>query len=288
MNGYVLFAHRALGRWTSRGARLPAVQRDLFRAHVEMRADAWLASLWLASALAAFAGLLLGVLLALALPSLPLALRVVTPVGLAVVLGGWTYALVPLLLRNRANELAKDIDANLPHGLNYLLSLASAGLTPRDMWGSLAKADVFGPLAYEAGRIRRDLDVFGDDLLTALRNAQERSASKRFREFLQGAISAFQSGVDLQNYLRTKGAQYQRQAVEEQLKSFDAMGIMAEAFLVTVVAGPLFLVILLTVMSVSQGRGVIAWGYMLVLVFIPVAQLTVGALIKGMSPKGWG
>ena len=285
MNGYVSFSHRLLGRWSASRADAK-LQRTLFRAHVELRADAYLAAVWMSVGLAGLAGLVLGALLSAVAP-FPLPLRLLLPVALTGVLAGWAAAIAPVLLQNQANELGKVIDENLPHGLNYLLSLASAGLTPRDMWGSLAKAEVFGPLAYEAGRIRRDLDVFGHDLLTALRAAQERTASKRFEEFLQGAISAFQSGVDLENYLKTKGAQYQRQSVEEQLKNFDAMGIMAEAFLTTVVAGPLFLIILLTVMTVSEGRGVLAWGYALVLVFIPVAQVIVGALIKGMNPKVW-
>lgn len=287
MNGWLAFSHRMLGRWTSRPTpRLVLLQRALFRAHRETRADVHLSGLWMGAGLAGLGGLLVGTLVALVAP-FPLGARLLLPLVLAGVLLGWALALGPLLLKNQAKELGKVIDENLPHGLNYLLSLASAGLTPRDMWGSLAKAEVFGPLAYEAGRIRRDLDVFGEDLISALRAAQERTASKRFDEFLQGAISAFQSGVDLENYLKTKGAQYQRQAVEEQLKNFDAMGIMAEAFLTTVVAGPLFLIILLTVMTVNQGKGVLLWGYVLIVVFIPIAQIVVGALIKGMNPKVW-
>jgi flagellar protein FlaJ len=287
VNAYFALSHRLLGRWTStRTATLVPLQRALFRAHRETRADVHLSGLWMAAGLAGLAGLLLGTLVALAAP-LPPALRALLPLALAGTLFGWALALGPFLLRNQANELGKAIDEDLPHGLNYLLALASAGLTPRDMWGSLARAEVFGPLAYEAGRIRRDLDLFGDDLISALRAAQGRTASRRFDEFLQGAISAFQSGVDLENYLKTKGAQSQRQAVEEQLKSFDAMGIMAEAFLTTVVAGPLFLIILLTVMTVNQGKSVLLWGYVLVLAFIPLAQIVVGTLIKGMNPKVW-
>lgn len=288
MNGYLAFSHRLLGRWTSRPSpRLALVQRALFRAHRETRADVYLSGVWMSASLVGLSGLLTGTMLALLLP-MPLAARVLLPLGLAgASFAAYLVTMGPIVLQHQANELGKAIDENLPHGLNYLLSLASAGLTPRDMWGSLANASVFGPLAYEAGRIRRDIDVFGHDLITALRAAQDRTASKRFDEFLQGAISAFQSGVDLENYLKTKGVQYQRQAVEEQLRNFDAMGIMAEAFLTTVVAGPLFLIILLTVMTVNQGRGVLLWGYLLILVFIPISQIVVGAIIKSMNPKVW-
>lgn len=287
MNAFVRLSHQLLGRWTSRQDKaLADLQKLLYQAHVEVRADAWLSALWMGSLLAGLGGLLVGALAAALIPG-PLAPRLVIPLLAALLVGGWTRALGPLLLKNRATELAKDLDENLPHALNYLLALASAGLTPRDMWGSLARAPIFGPISVEASRIRRDLDVFGHDLLTALRHAQDRTPSRRFAEFLQGAISAFQSGVDLENYLRTKGAQAQRQAIEEQLRSFDSMGIMAEAFLVTVVAAPLFLIILLTVMTVSQGTGALFWAWLLVLVFIPVAQLIVGALVKSMNPKVW-
>lgn len=287
MNTFVQVGYRTFGRWSEKAGDAKTnkdIQKLLLQANWSIRAGAYRAAIWLASLIAGVAGMLLALPLAF-LPQAPLFGRILLPFVVGLFFGGMTYALAPLLLRNAAKEREKDIDENLAHGLNYMLALANAGLPPREVWASLARAKVFNELAVDAQRILRDLDVFGQDLLTAMRAAQERTPSKRFQEFLQGAISAFQSGVELESYLRHKGEQYQRAAVEEQLKTIDTMGLMAEAFLVVVVAAPLFLIILLTVMSINQGDKVLFYGYAMVLVFIPVTQLIIGTLVRSMNPK---
>jgi archaeal flagellar protein FlaJ len=288
MNGFVLLAYRLFGKRTEKldAKALKEKQLALMRADWPMRAGAYEASLWLGALVAGVIGGLLALPIAF-LPQAPLFGRILLPIVIAVFFGGMTYTLAPLLLRNAGLERGKEIDENLPHALNYMLALANSGMPPRDVWASLARAKVFGPLAGEAERILRDLDVFGHDLLTALRHAQERTPSKRFGEFLVGAVSAFQSGVELESYLRNKGEQYQRDAIEHQLKTIDTMALMAEAFLVVVVAAPLFLIILFTVMSINQGRSVLLWGYAMVVVFIPLTQIIIGTIVRSMNPRVW-
>jgi flagellar protein FlaJ len=288
MNSFVFTSYRIMGRFTERSdARtLKDLQIALLKADWPMRAGAFQAALWVGASLSAIGGALLGILIAIVTGAPPFALAIL-PVILGLSVGGLAYAVAPLILANAGNERGKEIDENLPHALNYMLALASSGIPPRDIWAGLARQSVFGALSVEAERILRDLDIFGVDLLTAMRNAQERTPSKRFSEFLVGTVSAFQSGVELENYLRNKEQQYQRASLEAQLETIDTMALMAEAFLVVVVAAPLFLIILLTVMSINQGRSVLLWGYMLVLFFIPMTQVVIGTLVRSMNPRVW-
>lgn len=285
MNAFMAICYRFLGPLAERKVE-PALQARLQRAHMTLRASAFLAALWVASALVGLWGALMALVVMLALHAHPLFL-VLVPLLAATLLTGWAYVLGPMWLQNRASELEKQIDEALPAALNYMLALANAGLPPAQIWGSLARAKAFGPLAFEAERIQRDLVLFSHDILTALRNAQERTPSKRLHEFLQGAISSFQSGVELEDYLKSKGQQYHHQSLQEQAQAIDTMGVMAEAFLVVVVAAPLFLMILLSVMAISQGRQVIAYGLALSLLFLPLAQVIVGTMIQSMNPKSW-
>lgn len=287
MNGYAKFAYGLLGPFAEKRVKShPDLQKKLFRAHLTVRAGAYLAQLYLTAALAAAFALLLPALLLLALHVAPLYV-IAIPLLASAWVGVSVFVLSPALLDNQGKEKAKEIDESLPPGLNYMLALANAGLPPVELWGSLARAKVFGALSFEAERIHRDLAIFSHDILFALRNAQDRTASAAFQEFLQGAISAFQSGVDLESYLKTKGAQYQHEAIEEQKKVLDTMGVMAEAFLVVVVAAPLFIIILLTVMSINQGGKVIFFGFLITFVFIPMSQLLIGAMIRGMNRQSW-
>lgn len=288
MNELVQRAYGIMGpTLEKRAAQTKEIQLKLLQAHLPMRAAAYLATIYAIALVAAAWGLLFGALIGFAASPAPFALRVMLPFVFALVFGGAVLTLSPVWLDNVIRERSKDIDENLPHGLNYLLALAHAGLPPRDLWRSLAEAKVFGALATEAERITRDLDLFGHDIVRALRNAQERTPSKRFQEFLQGAISAFQSGVELTDYLRAKAKQYHHEETERQLRDIDTMGVMSETFLVMVVAAPLFLIILLTVMAIDNGSAVLLWGFLLSLVFIPLTQVIIGALIKSLNPKVW-
>lgn len=288
MHPYVAFSYGVFGPLAEKSrAQTADLQKRLHRAHMPYRASAYLSALYMTGVLAALPGAAFGAALVLALPATPLVLKVLVPVAFALFLGGMTIAIGPLWLENQIKERAKLMDENLAHAINYMLALANAGLPPKEIWRALARARIFGPIATEAERITRDLDLFSYDLLTALRLAQERTPSKPFHEFLQGAISAFQSGVELTSYLKTKGEQYQHEAEERQLKNLDTMGVLAETFLVMVVAAPLFLIILLTVMSINQGESVILWGFVLSLVFIPLCQIIIGALISSLNPKVW-
>lgn len=288
MEPFVFHAYGVFGKLAERSRKQTAdLQKKLHMAHFPMRASAYLAALYAAAVLIAIPGAIFGAALVFAIPGTPLALKLLIPFAFALFLGGMTVAVAPLWLENQIKEKEKEIDENLPAALNYMLALANAGLPPREIWRSMAQAKVFGPVATEAERIARDLDLFNYDILQALRLAEERTPSKRLHEFFQGAISAFQSGVELKSYLKTKGTQYQHDSQEQQLKNMDTMGVMAETFLVMVVAAPLFLIVLLTVMAVNQGGSVIAMGFGLSLVFIPLCQIIIGAMISSLTPKVW-
>lgn len=287
MNPLVGHAYALFGRLFERDAiAMRVAQMRLYRASYPTRAAAY-HSMCLVIALVVGLTVAAALFFVMHVTPIPLWGRAMLAFAMGITTGVGTFFSGLAWLDLEASRRGAELDENLPHGLNYMLALANAGLAPKLIWGSLGRQKVFGPLADEAERIHRDLDVFGHDLIHALRQAQERSPSKRFTEFLQGAISAFRSGVELSGYLKTKSAQYQHEQEQTQQETLDTMALMAEAFLVVVVAAPLFMIIMLTVMSITQGASVIAWGQMLVLGFIPFAQALIGGIIRTMNPKIW-
>lgn len=286
MNLFERLAYRTLGDLARKQVEKDeALGTLLLRASRPERPEMYLALLWAIGALAALGGLLVALLVLAALrskvgilPFLPLA--IILPVAAftgTVLLGRASLSL-------KVQERGRNLDANLLHGINYMLALTASGMQPHKMFKSLAKQPVYGVLAEEAGLIYRDIAVLGYDLISAMDNAIERSPSERFREFLQGLVSTFASGVQLEDYLKTKVTYYQRQEVENQRKMLDTLGVIAESFLVIVVAAPLFLITLLAVMSINQGDDVITWGYGIALLYLPLTQ--VGVLVAVSSITG--
>jgi flagellar protein FlaJ len=184
-----------------------------------------------------------GILGAVTLGPIGLTFLLVVPFVAAAAL----YLFIFLVPDLRAADRARAIDARLPHALNYLSTMASAGVPFDRILASLSQQAVYGEVADEVAWIARDVDLLGMDLVTALAHAIERSPSERMQDFLQGCIMALTSGSDLQNYLRNKAAQYAQQNRLSQKKFLESLGVLSESY-VTVVA------FVVTVRSITPER----------------------------------
>lgn len=285
------FSYRRLGPLAQRRIhRYPGLGQWLQRAHMHVRPEVHLASTWMTAVLAAMVGVALALLVAvlwfvgaLGLPARILVLLPAVPVLMA--LG--VHLLGVITPKLTARRRSKDIDARLPYAVNYLSTMANAGATPERMFASLASQDLYGEVAQEAAWIDRDLQLLGLDLIGALNRSMDRSPSSRFQDLIQGIVTVLTSGGDLKQYLLSKGDQYLVESRQENQRFIDSIGVLAESFVVVVVAAPLFLLIILSVMSMfgADAAQILTLGYLLVLVMLPLAQAVFGMAIRSMTPE---
>ncbi|MBI4394143.1 MAG: type II secretion system F family protein [Euryarchaeota archaeon] len=263
---------------------------SLQKAQIDLRPELYLSYSYM-NMVIAFAASLLPILI---LAILVFAKSVVVPpvvfavlVPLPMVLAFTIYLLTFVVPDIRASGRARDIDAKLPYALNYIATLASAGITPDKIFGSLARQPIYGEVANESAYISRDLTILGRDIVTALTAAIDRSPSVKFQDLLQGAITAIQSGSDLKNYFLTKSEQYVYENRQDQKKFIESLAVLAESYVTVVVAAPLLLIVLLTVMTAfgSGGRSAITIGYIMMLILLPVAQAGFAVTIKAITPE---
>jgi flagellar protein FlaJ len=131
--------------------------------------------------------------------------------------------------------------------------MAVAGVSPAEIFESLSAINVYGEIQKEAKRIAKDISVMGTDSISAMKNAIEVSPSKKFRAFLQGIIGTIQSGSDLHNYLSQIAEKFMQDDLLERKKDLDLLAIIGEVFVISVIAFPIFLVIILTIMGFFGG-----------------------------------
>ena len=273
----------ALGRHDAFGLTLQ-------RAYVLRRPEAYLArtrrvALWTGASamLPAVAAL---TALAAGWPLLPL-LAALSLLLLGPAAGLATYGVLRGVPVAQAVMRARAIDAKLPYALNYLATLASAGATPQALFASLARQPIYGVVAKEAARLTRDIELLGADVVTAMGRAGERTASAKWQDLLQGAITALTSGGDLRSYFRDKSEQFLLDNRHDQKRFLEGLGVLAECFVTVVVAAPLFLIVILSVMT-SLGGSVeqtVVVGYTLVLGVLPLAQAGFILTIRTMTPE---
>ena len=74
--------------------------------------------------------------------------------------------------------------------------------------------------------------------------------------------------------------------LEERKKNLDSLAIMAESFVVTVIAFPLFLVIIISIMGLTSGGISFDFLYILALLILPLAYFGFYVMMKsGMGEE---
>jgi flagellar protein FlaJ len=186
----------------------------------------------------------------------------------------------------KARARGKNIDRHLPYVANFINTMSVAGISPSEIFGSLSSIKLYGEVQKEAKKITTEIELMGLDAITALKNAITISPSKKFRDFLQGIIAVLQSGSELAPYFNRCVDQYMFDDLEERKKSLDSLAIMAESFVTTVIAFPLFLVIILCVMGFTSGGISFDFLYIISLFILPMAYCGFYVMMKsGMGEE---
>ncbi len=170
--------------------------------------------------------------------------------SLVVLVSAGGFYLYPLLA---ISSRKRKIDANLPLIANFMSVLASAGMPPERIFRSLGNVgDEFG-VGEEIRRAIGDIELMGLDLNGALRNASLRSASSRFGALLDGVVTTSHMGGDLASFLREESDKFKKSRISA-LKSFvESLAGMAEVYVSVMIALPLALVVMLSIMAFLGG-----------------------------------
>ena len=201
------------------------------------------------------------------------------------VFGGMTYVVFLAYPSVVAGNRRRNIDATLPYAINYITSMSTAGITPAEIFRLLGDSPIYGESTVEARYIAREIDIFGRDLIDALRIVSASTPSQRMKEFLQGAMASISSGGNLTDYFRTKANQYALENRQTQKLFLDTLALISESYVTAMVAGTLFLIILQSIMSVLGGDSKPLFLYVVIYMMIPFGTMMFIIMISSMTPE---
>ena len=262
------------------------LKNDLQSAHIEIRAGAYLSTVMLNSLLGFVATAVFICVFVFFL--LPLAGVYLTGMlamfflFIPVLVGVLIYVISMLFPGSKAKSRGKKIDANLAYALNFISAMSSAGVTPTEIFRSLSKQETYGEVQKEAAWIYRDVAVIGLDIITAIRNNIQRTPSKKFKEFLQGLVVTVTSGGSLKSYFMNKTEQYLWENRQTQKQLIESLGIMAESYVTTAVAGILLLLIVIPLMMIISGDWNSMFLYIMIFMIVPLIHGGFSFVIKSM------
>jgi len=178
------------------------------------------------------------------------------------------------------------MESGLPSTASYLSAMSSSGVPPNRLFYSLAgEASVAPEISKESKRITRDIEIFGYDILKALRTASERSPSEKFAKFLDGMSATITSGGDLTFYLSAEARSLMKMKEEETKEFIEQLGILAEIFMILGVVAPLFFVVIIAILAVISPETIVLTIIMLLLTYLimPILLVMMILLISTIS-----
>jgi len=306
MNSYERFCFNLLGKWvkTKRDNYL-SLRNDLISARFKTPFEVYLSTAYVTSIVVGLVfALLIGIVSwVLQLPALvkykgevPDVVAGLSPYSIILgtifitifsllVFGGLTYLAFILYPGLEAGNRRRNIDASLPYAINYITSMSTAGITPAEVFRLLGSSTIYGQSAVEARYIAREIDIFGRDLIDALRLVSATTPSRRMKEFLQGTMASVASGGNITEYFRTKAEQYALENRQTQKMFLETLALVSESYVTAMVAGTLFLIILQSIMSVLSGDNRPMFLYAVIYIMIPLGSIMFVIMISSMTPE---
>lgn len=200
-----------------------------------------------------FAASLLVALAVAGVSGVPIVLTALFAVAVALLSGAGAFGLLYAFPGFLGSNRKKRMDLELPYVASHLSILATAGLPPARMFKLLEDSPTTPQVASEANEITRDVEILGEDIITALEAERIRSPSKTFAEILEGMVATIRSGGSLTGYLQdsTRVVMDLRRVAAKQL--VEGLATFAEVYVTLMVVFPLLVIVMFSVMAIIGG-----------------------------------
>ncbi|MBR5142396.1 MAG: type II secretion system F family protein, partial [Methanocorpusculum sp.] len=262
----------------------PKLEHDLRSAHITIPVEQYMMLTILMTMFSGVLILMLGVCLTVFGIELPLpipfwviiaAAVILVPVGMFLCF----YYYPSLEASGRKNKIEQD----LPYAITYMQALSSTVTLYTIFRNVYDAADLYGEVSRECGLIVRDVELFGEDLLTAIENTVKVTPSENFRELLNDLALVYKSGGNLTNFFNAKSESYRELARQQMDSLLQFMEMIAEIYVTAFVAGPIAIIIMLVAQNLSGSNSI---GNMMPLLYIglPLGAIALIAVLYILLP----
>ena len=187
----------------------------------------------------------------------------------------------------RTSERKRKIETGLPSAVDTMATIASTGVPPAVIFWSLVEYRRHGEISREAEKLLNDLELFGLDLVSALQRGALRSPSPSLSEMFWKMIATIRTGGDLKEYLYVEGTKLRERQRREIESSIDSLGMVAEIYVTALILGPVFLLVMASIMGLmgTQTDMLVTVLYVVVYIGLPVGYAVVLIMIDQIQPK---
>lgn len=163
-----------------------------------------------------------------------------------------TFILMYFYPLQRISSRKRNIESSLPFVLIHMSALVDSGLPPYHMFKLVSSFEEYGEITKEFKKIVRNIEEFGLDPMTAIKEVAIRTPSEDLQQLLLGFVTTTESGGNIKLYLKTVGEQTLFDYRKKREKYIRTLDLMSELYTGIIITSPLFLVAMLAIMSMIQ------------------------------------
>ena len=149
----------------------------------------------------------------------------------------------------QAQNNSKKLETEMPFALSHMAAIASGKIEPSKMFGIMAELREYPIFSGQMRKIKNQMDIYGYDLTTALRNVSKLSVNRKFSELLNGISTTIISGGDLLVYLKEKSKDMLLDYKLSREKYSNIIGMYSDIYTALLIAAPLILMLVLSFMG---------------------------------------
>ena len=239
-NKYFLkYSERLVPQFTS-------LEKDLKKSNMRFMLKTYLSMALFSSMIAFFMGFLIYGLLLVTNLSYFIHIWIPFVFAGAVIVGFYTYP------ASEAGSVQKRISQELPFVTIHMAAIAGSNIEPTKIFRIIASSKEYPTVGTEIRKIVAQIEIYGYDLVTSLKNVAGRTSSKDLSELFSGLATNISGGGELKNYLEKKAENFLLDYKLERQKYADLAGTFMDVYISILIAAPLILVMMLIVMEAAN------------------------------------
>ena len=168
-------------------------------------------------------------------------------------LGTFIFSYLYPSLERRSIET--KINQELPFATIHMASISESQVEPSNIFRIIISTKDYPTLEREFIKLLNEINVFGHDLVTALRNNAFNSPSRKLAELFDGMATTIASGGDLSDFFDKRAQTLLFDYKLEKEKKTKAAETFMDIYISVVIAAPMILMLLLIMMRIS-GLGI--------------------------------
>jgi flagellar protein FlaJ len=188
----------------------------------------------------------------------------------------------------KATNRNTPINKNLPYLSNFLTLLSSSNVPPSVIFESVAKIDTLKESRLEFSNIIRDIEIFGNDLMSSILENAKLTPNDTLRELLTGYVATVRTGGNPTEYLKVTSDKVTQQRMTKLDAMLESLSAMAEIYIMLLVAAPLLFSVLFVTLGMI-GSGTVAGMsmatllYLMIYIGIPILGATLMVIMSSLE-----